>query len=526
MAFFGEKKSRVIFCIMSLLCMNDFSLAQSSENKNKSSDQNTNFGVKPYDNDPRLIEGKSRVSSESKKKANDNLSLIGDRSQANDMDLAGALSTAYTTNPQLKAQRANTRGIDENLQIALGSFMPTVQGQASAGILSFNLLNSQYNASAFGGTDGLDLKSNTNPVLAGVTATMNIFNGFKGVNGVNQASAQIHQSRELLRASEMTVFQAVVESYMNVLSDTAIYDVRRKYVDVLSNQIKITEEKVHSGEISQTDLDQVGTYLAQSEKQTVSANTSLMGSIAFLRRVIGTSPKRVSPASIPKNLLPKSLDEAISLSMRDHPMVIAARYNVEINQYAIKMAESQLLPKVDAVAGYGQNWNYFGTQGQRLYQGGGAVQVSVPFYDGGVSYGQIRQAKEKLGEAQSLYDLQVSLVRQQVETQWASWKNSEKLLSKAKEQVHKAEAALAGLRYEIRYGLRTTWDVLNYQQILTDARIGYIGAQKERVIASYNLLASIGALNMEHLEIDVLRYDPKDHYDQVHFQMIGTEPWK
>jgi outer membrane protein len=439
-------------------------------------------------------------------------------------NISEALKQAYETNPQLNAQRANTRSIDENLQIAFGSFMPKIYGQATVLTQSFNLLSPRYDQTAFG-RDGVDLKTNPTPVYAGVTASLNVFNGFKGVNGVNQAEAQIHQSRELLRTSEIGVFLAAIQSYMSVLSDISTYKVRLRYAQVVFQQLAVSKEKLKSGEISLTDVSEIESYLAQGERNVVSANTSLQGSIAFYRRVTGNTPGTLIPVKPIQEKLPKTFDESLRRGFQDHPLIVAARYNVDINRYAVKMAEANLLPTVDFVAGYGQNWNYFGTQGQRLYQGGGGIQINVPFYDGGVSYGGIRQAKQRVGEAESLYDFQVSQIRQQIETNWAAWQNSSILLNKARQQVARAEEALSGLRYEIGFGLRTTWDVLNYQQILTEARVAMIYAQRDRVISSYNLLASIGGLSVENLGLDSFKYEPRQHYDRVKMQMIGTEPW-
>lgn len=260
--------------------------------------------------------------------------------------LNSTFKQAYITNPQLNAQRANTRGIDENLQIALGSFMPKIYGQATALTQNFNLLSPRYDQSAFG-LDGVDLKTHPTPVYAGVTASLNVFNGFKGVNGVNQAEAQIHQSRELLRASELSVFLAAVQSYMSVLNDTAIFNIRQNYVQVVREQLLVSQEKVKAGEISSTDIHEIESYLAQGERNTIASNTLLQASIAFYKRVTGLAPVSLSPANPIDDKLPKTLDGAINQGFSRHPLVVAARYNVDINKYAVKIAESGLLPTVD-----------------------------------------------------------------------------------------------------------------------------------------------------------------------------------
>ncbi len=62
-------------------------------------------------------------------------------------------------------------------------------------------------------------------------------------------------------------------------------------------------------------------------------------------------------------------------------------------------------------------------------------------------------------------------------------------------QVAAAEIALNGVREEARVGQRTTLDVLNAQQELVNARVALVTAQRDRVVASYTLLASVGRLS-------------------------------
>ena len=59
-------------------------------------------------------------------------------------------------------------------------------------------------------------------------------------------------------------------------------------------------------------------------------------------------------------------------------------------------------------------------------------------------------------------------------------------------QVAAAETALNGVREEARVGQRTTLDVLNAQQELVNARVALVSAQRDRVVASYSLLAADG----------------------------------
>jgi outer membrane protein len=426
-----------------------------------------------------------------------------------------ALARAYLSNPQLNAQRANTRGVDENLPIARGTFLPKVSAQGLFGVAQTDILN------PFGKQRAL-----TTPSGGALIVALEIFNGFRGINGIDQAKAQIYQSRQLLRNTELTVLGNAVTAYMNVLRDVAIYHLRDQYVSVLVNQVEITKERLRGGEVTRTDVYQAEAALAQAKQERATSVVNLQGSISVYRQQIGQAPKKLAPVAPLDRLLPKELVEATQLADAEHPLAVAARYNVDISQLSVNIAEGQLLPTVGLTGQVNQQYNYAGIAQQRYFQGGVNMTVNVPLYEGGIAYGQVRQAKEKLGEMKFIYDQQINQLHQVIEATWAAWKQSGVFLSAAKEQVKKAESALEGVREEATYGLRTTWDILNAQLTLVNARIAFVIGQRERVVSTYNLLAAMGQLSATSLGLDVPLYEPTDHYDRVKYQWIGTEPWK
>ena len=77
------------------------------------------------------------------------------------------------------------------------------------------------------------------------------------------------------------------------------------------------------------------------------------------------------------------------------------------------------------------------------------------------------------------------------------------------------------MREEARVGQRTTLDVLNAQQELVNARVALVTAQHDRVVASYTLLAAVGALSVRTLGLNAPIYDPQVHYQQVRDAWIG-----
>ena len=75
---------------------------------------------------------------------------------------------------------------------------------------------------------------------------------------------------------------------------------------------------------------------------------------------------------------------------------------------------------------------------------------------------------------------------------WGQLEAAKAQINATQAQVTAAEVALNGVREEARVGQRTTLDVLNAQQDLVNARVALVTAQRDRVVASYTVLAATG----------------------------------
>jgi len=165
--------------------------------------------------------------------------------------ISGALARAYGYNPDLNATRAGGRATDENLPTALSGYRPTITATADAGI--------SYQESSLG---GVNTSRTTQPRGVGLSVTQNIWNGNRTANGVSRAESQILQAREQTRLSEQNILSNGATSYMNVLRDTAILNLRRNNVEVLEQQLRQTRDRFQVGEVTRTDVAQAEASLA------------------------------------------------------------------------------------------------------------------------------------------------------------------------------------------------------------------------------------------------------------------------
>jgi outer membrane protein len=352
------------------------------------------------------------------------------------------------------------------------------------------------------------------PASAGLTVTQTLFNGFQTDNQTRRAESTVYSQREILRFTELTVLYNAVQSYMNVLSNTATLELNRNNVEVLEEQLRQTRDRFNVGEVTRTDVAQAEARLAGARSQVSAAESALRTSIGIYRQNIGVEPRQLAPGRPLDRFVPPSLDAAIAIGLRDHPQIVSAIHAVDAAEAQVKVLEGQLAPSVSLQGSLTQSYDQSGPN-QSFFIGFVGGRVNIPIYEGGQVYASIRQAKETVGQNRIQVDQARDQVRAQIVDFWGRLEAAKAQVIAAQAQVQANEVALNGVREEARVGQRTTLDVLNAQQELLTSRVNLIVAQRDRVIFSYGVVQAIGQLTARFTALPVEYYSAKVHYDQV-----------
>jgi outer membrane protein len=437
--------------------------------------------------------------------------------------LEAALAYTYQNNPQLNAQRALVRATDENVSQALSGYRPKISVNGSAGIQSLSTTIKNVGSTIPLNTPATYFtQSGENaPYGAGTTITQTLYNGFQTANKTRQAESQVFAARETLRNMEQTVLLNAATAYMNLSRDAAIFELQKRNVQVLEDQLKQTRQRLDAGNVTATDVYQAESRLAAGRIQMFAAEANYNTSRAVYRQAIGLEPGKLSAASPVDRFIPNNRDTAVAVGTAQNPTVSAAQYSVDVALQQVKVAESSLSPTVSLQGNVQQN----NSSALATYQSFSASllgQITVPIYQGGSEYSLIRQAKETLGQQRLNLDYTRDQARVGVLQYWAQTEASKQSLQMAIQQVKETESALNGVSEEARLGQRTTLDVLNAQQELVGARVSLITAQRDRIVNSYSLLAAIGHLSPQVLGLNVPAYDTQVHYQQVRDAWFGV----
>lgn len=424
--------------------------------------------------------------------------------------LRDALASAYKYNPRLDAERARQRATDEEVARAHSGYRPTVSGSADIG---YNRTDTK--------PEGLSsVAGETHPKGYGVTATQPIFNGFRTLNGVRVAEATVRAGRETLRGVEQSVLLEASTAYVDVVRDQNIVKLRENNVDVLTRELKATQDRFSVGEVTRTDVAQAEARRAAAVSALDLARANLKTSRATFERVIGFPPSALTEQQPPTRLLPKSQPEAIDITLKENPTIVGALYTEQAARYTVDLTWGELLPSVRVDASYAHRFDpsTIIDESETTTVTG---RIDVPLYDAGDVRARVRQAKHTHVSRLQQIEQTRSEAKAVTISAWAQLIAARAAIEADQVQVTATATALAGVREEERVGQRTLLDVLNAEQEALNAQVQLVTDKRNLVVASYALLSSIGRLTIPELGNADIAYDVEAHYNEVRRKWWG-----
>jgi outer membrane protein len=438
--------------------------------------------------------------------------LVAAAPMARAQSLAEALAQVYSNNPTLLAARANLRAVDENVPQALAGWRPSVTISSSAGVV-----DSQSRLRTAAGTQAgsADRTTSSNSI----TITQPVFRGGRTVATTRQAENQVLAQRARLLATEQQVLQDTVAAYVSVIRDQELLRLNINNEQVLTEQLRATNERFRVGEITRTDVAQAESRLAGARSNRAQSEGNLQISRATFQRLVGIAPQRLQA---PQPLRPpvRTAQEAAQAAAANNPNVVAALFDEAGARDAIDVQMSALLPQI-SVQGQGFRNDNAAQPDSRITGSQLTASLTVPIYQGGAEYAAVRQARQTAQQSRQVVDEQRRTVAQTATQAWEQLQSSKAQVDSVRSQIRAAEIALDGVQREAIVGSRTTLDVLNAEQELLNARTSLVQALSTVVSQSYALAATIGRLTAGDLGLAVDTYDMRAYYNAVRNRWFG-----
>ncbi|USI72453.1 TolC family outer membrane protein [Sphingomonas morindae] len=408
---------------------------------------------------------------------------------ASALTLQEALAAAYATNPSLDAQRASLRATDEDAAIARG------QGRPQLGVST----NYTY------GLDGLRALAGYNrALLAGVQGQLPLFQGGRVRNAVRAADKRSAAGREALRGIEGDTLVEAVTAYVDVLRDRAILELNRQNVAALNQVYQSSQARLKAGDVTRTDLAQTSARIQQGGAGLAGAESDIIASEESFRRVIGLDPVQLAPPpALPP--VPATVADAVAGALAHNGALASYKAAAEAAQRDVSAARGARLPTL-SVGGASTFYSYRDRFAGIGNVDSNASQVSatltLPLYQGGTVAAQVRQAQDRLDEAEARRRGAERQVDSAARAAFAAFQAAQRTITAYQQAVTDNEDAAKGVRIEANGGERQVLDILNAELELLNSRIGLARAQHDAYVAAFQLLNVMGLADAHTLGAD------------------------
>ncbi|MET1055309.1 MAG: TolC family protein [Pedobacter sp.] len=159
-----------------------------------------------------------------------------------DMKLAELEAQTMQMNPDLQYAIINKRLAELNLKSVKGQRYPVVA------------VNGGYQFSRSASPTGFTTRQRADGFTYGLTANLNVFNGFLQRQNERNAKVQISSSEMTLDKTKQDVTALLISTYQNYLTNLDLLKVETGNVDLAKQNLDITFEKYRLGSISPLEL--------------------------------------------------------------------------------------------------------------------------------------------------------------------------------------------------------------------------------------------------------------------------------
>lgn len=407
--------------------------------------------------------------------------------------LADALASAYRNSQLLDQNEALLRAADEDVAQAVARLRPVISFVAQA-----------QNVDTTPGPAATDGFSKTMSLALQWT----LLDFGRNRIGVEIAKETVLATREALKDIEAQVLLSAVSAYVDVRLQAEIVALRQSNVRLIGQELQAANDRFEVGEVTRTDVAIAEARLAAARSGLAAAEGEFKVARERYRAVTGAYPGNLAGLP-PLPATARSMEEARMIALRTHPDILAAQRQVTVAQLGVEATKAAMRPTVNLDATVTESLD------NDVRRDSVGLSFNQTLYAGGaLSSGHRAALAQKEAAEAGLLQTTIT-VGENVGNAWVALEVAGASIQAGTLGVRAAQTAFDGVREEATLGARTTLDVLNAEQELLDARATKLQAEAQRYVGVYNLLAAMGLLSVEHLNLGVPTYDPATYYNAV-----------
>ncbi|GFM49624.1 agglutination protein [Pseudomonas cichorii] len=405
--------------------------------------------------------------------------------QAQAITLTEAIQNTLDHHPEIQASKNERLSAGEELNVAKGGYLPTVDVVAAYGRQKTDSPSTR----ALYGHDSQIL----NYTQSELRLRQLLFDGFNTPNEVGRTRAVVNSRAYYVQGTSQSLALRAIEVYLDVLKCRELLTLARNNLQAhlrINDQITLRSER---GVGSAADRDQSLARRALAQNNFHTAQVELADAEASFASAVGRLPDELeTPPSI-KGEIPLSLSDAQQSMLLNNPYLKSAQADVQAAEKQYASSKAPFYPRFDAELAVGANDNLQGEEGHDK-EWRAAVVMNYNLFNGNRDKARLRSNAYKTGQALDIRNNALRMLNENMSLAWNAMDNARLQTPIARDYVTSTTRVRAAYQDQFGLGQRTLLDLLDSENELYNASRRYTEVRYTEELAMYRVLASEGEL--------------------------------
>ena len=283
------------------------------------------------------------------------ISTSGVLAQQTKWSLQQCITHSLDKNIALKQSKLNNEVNSINYKQAKANVLPNLN---FADVQSFNYINNPNTATI------VVSNQNGSSNQAGLNSSITLYNGLKNINLIKENRLNYESGNLDLEKMKNDLLLNVVAAYMQVLFEYEAVDMAQSQIDITIEHLNYTEKYVKAGSLPEGNLLQVQAQLYTDKATKVGAETQLQLAKVILMQLMEIPVVDSFDVARPdlKEIVPDvalTSDEIYAIAVNFLPEVKSAAIKTSSNEYGLKVAKSEIMPKLVLSGSLASNYSSY-----------------------------------------------------------------------------------------------------------------------------------------------------------------------
>ncbi|MBD9424737.1 TolC family outer membrane protein [Pseudomonas sp. PDM15] len=405
--------------------------------------------------------------------------------QAQAMTLSEAIQSTIDNHPELHASMNDRLSADEEVKIAKGGYLPTVDLLLGYGREQTDSPSTR----ALGDHNKETLTYND----AELRLRQMLFDGFNTPNEVARTKSVVDSRAYYVQGTSESLALRTVEVYLEVLKRREMVTLAQNNLQAhqrINDQIGLRSER---GVGSTADLDQSVARLALAENNLYTEQVNLADAEANFFSATGRMPDELEqPASI-KGEMPEDVNVARQTVMDNNPFLKSAQADVNAAEKQYEVAKAPFYPRFDLELATTADDNVQGDEGH-YNTWRAAVVMNYNLFNGMRDKARLQSAAHQINQSMDIRNNALRVVNENLSLAWNAMENARLQTPKARDYADYTSRVREAYQQQFSLGQRTLLDLLDSDNELFTANRRYTEVRYTEEFSMYRVIAAMGEL--------------------------------